>query len=223
MNKQKILKCFTFACAFLLVLVPTVSAQETSTRPISPEKRALISELFEVTQLRKTADELHKGMMEQQRQITRDVILQSMEINPEYKELSDANREKVRKEMLENSERTDQRATELITERINFPTLIAEISYQLYDKYFTESELKDLLVFYRSSTGKKAIEVVPKLFAESMELARVALQPKMAEVLMILSKEESERIDKELEALKAQMEAAKPPPVKRRTNKRRRP
>ncbi len=223
MTNQRILKCFTFAYAFLAVLVLTANAQETLTPQISAEKRALITELLEIIELRKTADELHKGVMEQQRQISRDVILQNIEVNPEYKELSEPDREKLRKQMLENSDRTDQRVSELITERINFPALMEEISYQLYDKHFTEAEIRDLVTFYRSSTGRKATEVGPKLFAESMELTRIALQPKMREVITILTKEESERLSKELEALKAETEAAKPPPAKRRTNKRRKP
>ena len=223
MTKRTSLTGLTFTLILLVGFIPSLNGQERATAPVSAEKRALMNELFDVTQLRKTADEIHKGIMEQQRRITKEVTLQSLEVNPDYQELSDENREKLRTELLQDSERVEQRVGQLMTERIDLPTLIEEISYQLYDKYFTVAELKDLVAFYRSPTGKKAIEIVPKLFSESMELARVSLQPKMAEVITILSKEESERVNKELKALKAELEPAKPAPAKRRTSRDRKP
>lgn len=223
MTKLCSLRSATLTCAFLAFLVPVVNGQDISKTPVSAEKRALIAELLEVTQSRKIATDIYRDMMEQQREITREVIRQSMEMKPEFTALSEQEQEKLRKEMLEDSDRTNQRVEELMQERIDYPALIEEISYQLYDKYYTEAELEDLVSFYRSAAGKKAIEVGPKLFAESMELARLAIQPKMRDVITILSKEESDRITREIETLKTEMEATKPPPAKRRSSRRRRP
>jgi hypothetical protein len=39
---------------------------------------------------------------------------------------------------------------------------------ELYDKYFSEQELTDLVAFYRSATGQKALMVMPELLAESV-------------------------------------------------------
>jgi hypothetical protein len=44
---------------------------------------------------------------------------------------------------------------------------------ELYDKYFTEQEIDEILNFYKSPAGKKIIEETPKitkeLFADLME------------------------------------------------------
>lgn len=39
----------------------------------------------------------------------------------------------------------------------------------LYAKYFSSAELKDLLAFYRTETGKKTLSVMPSLMGEIME------------------------------------------------------
>lgn len=223
MTKQKTLTCFTLTGAFLVVFIPAVSGQEPSTPAMTTEKRALIAEFLDITQTRKVAVDVYREMMEQQRRISRDVISRTMETKPEFKELSEENQERVRKEILDNSERTDKRVYEMLEARLDFPKLIENISYQLYDKYFTEQELKDLVGFYHSPTGKKSIEVGPKLFSESMELTRISILPVMQEVIDVMAKQDSDRLNRELEAIKNEQPPAKPRPTRRGSGKSRRP
>src|ERR1044071_6679913 len=42
------------------------------------------------------------------------------------------------------------------------------MSIELYDKYFTNDEIKDLVRFYESPIGRKAVEVLPQLTQESI-------------------------------------------------------
>ena len=204
-------------------LMTSAMAQDPSKPEITSAKRALIAELLQITEVEKTATGVYQGFLEQQRKLSVDVITHTVEAHPDYAQLSDENKERVKKEVLEKSTHADRRVQELIEERINFPKFIEDISYQLYDKYFTEQELKDLIDFYKSPTGKKATAIVPKLFAESMELASVALQPKLQEVITIFTKEESERVDRELEVLTKEDPPAKPATRKRRSRTHRRP
>jgi len=210
------------ACV-LFATIGSVLAQEPSKPPIAPAKSVLIAELLQLTEMKKTATQVYEGLVEQQRKLSTDLITQTLETHSEFKQLSDENKERVRKDALEESTRTERRIQELIDERMDFTRLIEDISYELYDKYFTEEELKDLVEFYKSPTGKKSIAVVPKLFAESMELAGRALQPKLQEVITVFMKEESERLDRELKALIKETSGPKPAPPKRRASRRRRP
>ena len=43
----------------------------------------------------------------------------------------------------------------------------------LYNKYFTEIEIKEMIVFYSSPLGQKTIQVMPALFQESMQLGQI--------------------------------------------------
>lgn len=47
---------------------------------------------------------------------------------------------------------------------------------KLYTTNFTESELKDLNAFYQSPLGKKVLEKMPRLTAESAQLTQAKLQ-----------------------------------------------
>lgn len=95
--------------------------------------------------------------------------------------------------------------------------VIEDVSVDLYDKYFTEDEIKDLIVFYKSHTGKKTTEVLPKMFGESMTNTMDAVKPKVLEIVAQLVNEETARVKKELETKKSP--AARTSPQSRRRRK----
>lgn len=43
----------------------------------------------------------------------------------------------------------------------------------IYDKHFTEDELKEIIAFYESPIGKKMVKEMPELMKESMEVGRI--------------------------------------------------
>ena len=62
----------------------------------------------------------------------------------------------------------------------------------LYAKYYTEKELKQLGKFYRSEVGKKVAAVTPELTAESMTLGQNVVQENMAELQEAIMKKMAE-------------------------------
>jgi hypothetical protein len=64
------------------------------------------------------------------------------------------------------------------------------VSYPIYDKYFTESELRDIIGFYKSSTGKKAIAILPQVVGDSMSRTNEILLPKMSSIMAEIIAEE---------------------------------
>lgn len=42
------------------------------------------------------------------------------------------------------------------------------MSYVLYHKYFTTAELKEMVLFYKTPTGKKVTSVLPQVTQEGM-------------------------------------------------------
>ena len=49
---------------------------------------------------------------------------------------------------------------------------LLDLIVPIYDKYFSDKEIKDLIQYYRTPLGQKTIEVMPKLVAESQEAGR---------------------------------------------------
>ena len=57
---------------------------------------------------------------------------------------------------------------EKILKRIDIDALTDQMIISLYDKHFTLSEVKDLLIFYRSATGQKILKTTPLLMEEML-------------------------------------------------------
>jgi hypothetical protein len=184
---------------------------------ISPEKRALISELLEVTEAKKNAVAIFNAMLDENEKQMPDIVWQGLLNQKELQELDVEAKEALRKKLLAESERMNKRIRELFSAGIDMARVIEDVSVDLYDKYFTEDEIKDLIVFYKSHTGKKTTEVLPKMFGESMTNTMDAVKPKVLEIVAQLVNEETARVKKELETKKSP--AARTPPQSRHRRK----
>jgi len=67
--------------------------------------------------------------------------------------------------------------------KANFADDIHESLVRVYAKYYSESELSDLLAFYGSRTGQKTLEVMPQLMNETMQIASEQLAPKIQKMM----------------------------------------
>lgn len=76
---------------------------------------------------------------------------------------------------------------------------------ELYASSFSESELKELIVFYQSPLGKKLMEKMPALSAQSAQLTQKRLETAVPEVNKLLAE-----MTKQLEPATAKPDAKKP-------------
>jgi len=143
-----------------------------------------------------------------------DVIWQGLANIKEIQGLSSDEKQELRKQMLQTSTLMSKRLRELFSKRIDFAQIVEDISYELYSKYFTEAEIKDLVTFYKSPTGKKSMSVAPKMFAESMSITAERIKPELLAIVSELTNEESERIRKELQT-RISKQPVKPKPTQR--------
>ena len=223
MTYQNLLRA-GLACLLLSSAIISVRAQDPPTSPtqiISPEKQALIKELLELASSKKTIDAMLKAQAEQMDKQLPDISWQAVADMKELKSLTPEQREELRLKVVSNSLRSGRRVYELIQEKIDFNKLIEDVSLPLYDKYLTESELRDLVVFYKSPTGKKVIEVMPNLVAESMTRTAEVILPRFTEIMRQIQQEETQRMEKEIRAdVKNKQKSTKP--ASRTPRKRRR-
>lgn len=66
------------------------------------------------------------------------------------------------------------------------PEGISNLYIPIYDKYYTEEDLDNLIKFYQSPTGKKVTSVMPEMLNESMEAGKqwgISLAQKIIEKL----------------------------------------
>ena len=209
------------ASLLLLTCFICSAAQQQSAdvqQTLISEKRALIKELLESTDARKTAISMYKSMVEQEENQLRDTIWQAISGIKEVRELTPDQQQELRKQLIKESARTSQRIRELFLQKIDFGQVVEDVSYVVYNKFFSEAEITDLISFYRSPTGKKAIEVMPSLFAESMSHILEVIKPKVAEITTELMDEEVNRVRQDLELRKPKpISKPSPPRQKRRS------
>lgn len=171
---------------FLVVSPCTVArAQE-----IKPEKRVLIKELYLATRADKLADSFTNVLLTQ---MERDVPKMISE-TPEMADLINREREQAQKTIVETSGRVLRRFKELMPDRINFAEVMEQMFYPIYDRFFTEEELKDLVAFYKSPTGRKSIEVMPQLMQDAVQRSNKALNAKVMALLTEVMQEEKKNI-----------------------------
>lgn len=63
---------------------------------------------------------------------------------------------------------------------------------KIYADAFTESELRDMIAFYKTPTGKKALTVVPDLMAKGMEYGGEVARKHQAELLEMIEQRQKE-------------------------------
>lgn len=180
-----------------LVVLFSFLVRPIAQEEIAPEKKALIKELLELTEAKKMAENICNTMLLQQE---RDFPKMMSQMIAETGILKDRKQEELRKELIESRLRFSKRFRELYPQRINLEEVIEQIYYPLYDKYFTEEELRGLIKFYKSPTGRKTIKVMPHLIQESIQRSGELLTPKIMRLINEIWQEEKERLFKEGES-----------------------
>ncbi len=204
-------RLLTTSCALCIFFSLAVSAQVTTpivqqgqadkAQDISPQKQALIKELLDAIDIKKNSDAVLNTMFDQMEKQMPEIIWQAVSEMKEIKELTPAEQQHLRAEMSESAIRTSQRFRELLTQRVNFVQMTEEISSQLYAKYFSENELRDLVTFYKSSTGRRTMEIMPNLIGESMTKANERIMPVVKDLMNEISSDEKTRFQTEMVAL----------------------
>jgi hypothetical protein len=197
-----------FAAVFLLAAAEGRAQQTTP-----PEKAALIKELIELTGANSNAVAIMNSVVTQLQHDSQKQFEMALEkmgnLTPEAREVL------VEKEA-EDAKRINDRVMQLFRERIDFKKITGEVSYEIMDKYYTADELKDLIAFYKTPTGQKAIKLMPQIFADSIQKMSERLTPQLMPIVNQVMEEEKQRIEK------LTPPPPKPKPQPRTTQRRRR-
>lgn len=129
------------ALVSLLLSIPA-NAQE---KPIDPEKAQNIQRLLQLT----GAEKLQKSMAEQMINLLRPTLLKAGGSD-------------------EKAQKVLNRFSELLVEEFQKANFI-DLTTEIYDKYFTNDDIKGLIAFYETPIGQKAIGLLPTVSQESVK------------------------------------------------------
>ncbi len=170
------------------LLISAVFAGQVNAQPaVSPQKRALIKELLELTQAGTDVNALMLQNLDQMKAEVPKILAGLMAS-------SGLQGEAAEKKANEISQRILKRYRERLPQVIDLKQTTEQISYSLYDKFYTETELKDIIVFYKTATGKKVIASMPKLLSESMRMSNQLVLPKVVKLMQEIMQEELNKL-----------------------------
>jgi len=182
---------------FVLVLfvAPSVHAEDD----ILPQKRELIKELLIVTDAKKLAEKIMDASFEQLKTSTLPQLLDStLKQRMEADDIAKIQPEKWNELINAASVRICDKIQKSIKEKINLAQITEDVSFNLYNKYFTEKELQEIVDFYRTPTGVKTLSVLPQMKADSMKAVGESTNKLIIEVCIETVKEEMPQLMSEL-------------------------
>ncbi len=155
------------ASAPVSVSAPAPAAGDISSR-VDPAKKAAIKELLTLTKLSESYSAIRDVMISQVRR-TVNVMLQKAISDDTH--LNSAQKKQMLDTVSDSSDRIISRYRPLSAERINMPVIMEQVAYKVYDESFTTGEIQDLITFYRTATGQKALKQMPEIMHRSMTLS----------------------------------------------------
>ncbi|KAI9130745.1 DUF2059 domain-containing protein [Acaryochloris sp. CCMEE 5410] len=161
----------------------TALPEETAPPP-SPKKLALIQRLLLITEQKKNAEQRLEVMLANMEE-TLPKVLANM-----IRDRTQLQGDELVKRVTTTAQRMVKRYRELLPSRVNIGEITEEISTNLYAKYYTEKELKDLIKFYQTPTGRKAIATLPQLTKEALAQSNDILLPEITQLLQEIMQEE---------------------------------
>jgi len=161
---------------------------------ISESKQKLISELLGVTGSQKQTMTLMNSMLDSQE----SVYLKLIESRFADRDLSDAKKAELTTLAKDTYKRVSQKMRIRINE-LDLENFFNEISFEIYDKYFTEDDLAVMVRFYSSDAGKKLLANTNNIFLDSMKATEEKLLPSLIKIAKEVMNEEMNSAYQEIE------------------------
>jgi hypothetical protein len=194
-RRRSVARCVASVSALLCVACIAVALHAATSRAQDARSKAdAIRELLAIAGVAGVSEQ----MLEQQSAIElmriRPLYASMMELAvSEQADLRESQREQLR-ERLADFEAFGARFRSLFVERVNFSQIIESAYTPLYERYFSEQELAQMLAFYRTPVGRKSIEVMPSLLAEAARGIDEALRPLSVALIQQIVAEERARL-----------------------------
>jgi hypothetical protein len=168
---------------------------ETNT---SPQKQALIAELLRITDTRKQTQDVINAMMDQYEKEIPGMVLDAL--SESLSKLDKEEQEALRFKITQSALEMGQRIRDVFHKKLDFAKL-DEITGAVFGKYLSETEISDLIAFYKSNTGQHMLQIMPQMLAESMRRSQELIMPIMKDLVNDVSTEETQKFEKEVRAI----------------------
>ena len=173
-------------CALALIFVAVTGIFAFAQQPSMTEKQDLVMKFRKLT----GAEHVNLGINVSFEDIKNDLI----GTVDHDKELTDAQKQELRKSAIDAYNRLDHQLKDFLNDQPKITPISEAAVFQVYDQAFTETELKELIAFYGTATGQKALQFLPTLSAQFSKSFQSMLLPKIQEFITPKIKAEAEQL-----------------------------
>ena len=191
MRKQNIFLFVTMCIAF--------SGTVSVVRAQTPDKHDLIMEFRKLTGANNVTGSINFSS-DGIREIFSAVVA-------EDKELTEAQRQSLRKAVDEATARVDKTTRAFLNDTMQIAKLEEEVIFRIYDTSFTETELKELIAFYRTPTGQKALVFLPSLSKRVQSEFGPVIQQKLQALIQPMLQTETEQLKQKIKDAKTKKDS----------------
>jgi hypothetical protein len=167
------------ALAFCFITAPPANAQDT----ITSEKKALIKELLTLMNASGNSEAIANQIMEALQAPVANALSNEIRGWIQEQKLPPAEQKRLEAETDESAQRILTRLRAEIPKRISLGELVEKVAIETYDKYYTVAEVKDLIAFYKTSTGQKFVKILPQLTADLMSGTGKLIEPELTKLM----------------------------------------
>jgi len=174
----------------LLVLIAATALLLSAPSPLraddAAKKHALALELINLAGGGNMAKRMTEGMLASMAQAHPMMVRQMIESQPSLTPEQRARIEKQAGDFQRFSGKFSQRMSTVI----DFDKVLAETYAPLYEKSFSEEELRQIVEFQRSPVGQKSVELMPALMQQGMLAMAPVIQPAVMKIASEILAEE---------------------------------
>ena len=120
----------------------------------------------------------------------------------EDKELTKAQRQSLQKSVDDATARVTKAARNFLNDTNQIAKLEEEVIFRIYDTSFTDSELKELIAFYRTPTGQKAATFLPTLSGRVQTEFGPVIQKNLQAIIQPMLQTETDQLKQRIKDLK---------------------
>ena len=180
-----------FHFVFSLIILFGLGNFAVGQEPISEEKNKLIGDLVFVMKMDRQFPEMMDTMLKGMEATYPVGFNAAVDSNPG---LSIEQKKALKISAGDRFVAFSQKFRKRLPEVVDYSKYIRDAIYPLYDKFYSEQELRDLIAFYKTPTGQKVIDTLPALLADSNVAAKEKLLPQLIPLIESMVREDFEQI-----------------------------
>jgi hypothetical protein len=119
-------------------------------------------------------------------------------------ELNEGQKEELRKAVGESSARIEKLARDFFANESAIAKISEKAIFEVYDKTFSETELKELIVFFRTPTGRKASKFLPSVGDQVGKVVQEEMMARLKELIEPRFQIETGKLEQSVKEAKAE-------------------